>query len=435
MAKPPNLLRKVKIDDGNGGKWLLLPVVKNKVIGGEIRYDLTRVKLRGVPVVATSGTFYLEYRDGGRVRRTIGEDPAQVKAALATQSSVLGLRAMGVAADDAPQLRPRSTTKPEGKTLRAVVEQFVTSPPLEYRHKSYLKYRNALESFLAWAPNAYVSEIGRDDIKAFLSFVVKRQGLDVSTAKDKATIVVSLLRGWGATIVMKKGDWPKVTERQPEVYKPEILKKLFAAAGREEDKYEYALFQTFLLSGMREQEVSHLHWTDFEPHRSELSVSKKPGFDPKNYHERTVPVPRLLVTLLKDHKKRLEKQGGETRLIFPTSKKNVKRGAPGGQADGHMLRRLKQLAFRADLNCGRCHGKLNGKPARCSSHPICQEFGLHKFRHTYATTLLRDGVDILSVQKLLGHKDLDSTRRYLRALEPEDLLKKINLTSLATRFV
>lgn len=425
MAKAPNLLRKVLIE----GKWKTLRVVRNKIIGGEQRYDLTRVMYQGSPVVATSGTFYLEYWvDGRRTMRAIGEDHRQVKAALATQASVLELRAMGVAADDAPQLRPRSTTKPEGKTLQAVVKGFVTSPPLEYRHKSYLKYRNALESFLAWKPNAYVSEIEREDIKAFLSAMVKRQGLDVSTARDKATIVVSLLRGWGATIVMKKGDWPKVTERQPEIYRPEVLKKLFAAA----DQDEYDLFQTYLLTGMREQEVSYLSWPDFVPDSSELKVSKKPGFDPKNYHERTVPVPRKLVTLLKARKKRM---AAPHYLLFPTSTHNVGRGAPGGQADGHMLRRLKNLAFRAGLNCGQCVGKVNKKPAACQTHAICQEFGLHKFRHTYATTLLRDGVDLLSLSKLLGHKDLDSTRRYLRALEPEDLLKKINMTSLATRFV
>ena len=425
MAKPPNLLRKVSID----GQWKMLPVVRNKISGGGQRYDLTRVLLAGEPVVAAAGTFYLEYReDGRRVRRSIGDDHRQVKAALATQASVIGLRGMGVAANDAPQLRPRSTLKPEGKTLRAVIHQFATAPPLEYRHKSYLKYRNALESFVAWSPKDYLVEIERKDIKAFLSEQVKRQGLDVSTARDKATIVVSLLRGWGAPIAMRKGDWPKVTERQREIYRPEVLKKLFAAA----DIDEFVLFQTFLLSGMREQEVSFLHWTDFEANQSELSVSKKPGFDPKNYQERTVPVPRVLVKLLEQHRKR---QGGQQWLIFPTSKHNVGRGAPGGQADGHMLRRLKKLAFRAGLNCGQCVGILNKKPARCESQPICREFGLHKFRHTYATTLLRDGVDLLSLQKLLGHKDLDSTRRYLRALEPDDLLKKINLTSLATRFV
>jgi integrase/recombinase XerD len=425
LPKPPNLLRKVAIE----GQWKMLPVARYPIRRGEQRYDLTQVLLLGEPVVATAGTFYLEYRESGRrVRRSIGEDHAQVKAALATQTSVIGLRAMGVATDDAPQIRPRSVSLPQGKTVRAVVDAFVKSPPLEHRRRTWLKYANALESFLAWSPKHYVVEIERDDIKAFLSALVKQEGLDISTARDKATIVVSLLRGWGAPIVMRKGDWPKVTERQREIYRPEVLKKLFAGA----DEEEYVLFQTFLLSGMREQEVSYLWWTDFEANESELSVTKKPGFDPKNYHERTVPVPGLLVELLKDHRKR---RRSNSPLIFPTSKHNVGRGAPGGQADGHMLRRLKQLAFREGLNCGRCVGTLNKKRVSCRTHAVCGEFGLHKFRHTYATTLLRDGVDILSVQKLLGHKDLDSTRRYLRALEPEDLLKKINLTSLATRFI
>jgi integrase/recombinase XerD len=424
MAKPPNLLRKVKIED----KWLLLPVVRNKIVGGEQRFDLTRVMHRGSPVVATAGTFYLEYHEGKKKRRAIGDDHRQVKAALATQASVLGLRAMGVAADDAPQLRPRSTVRLEGKTIRSVVDAFVVSPPPEYRHKSYLKYRNALESFAAWTKKTHCIEIERDDIKAFVGAQVRQQGLDVSTAKDKAVAVAKILRDQGAPIVMRKGDWPRVTRRQREIYKPEILKKLFAAA----DEEEYVLFQTFLLTGMREQEVSYLYWTDFEANEGTLDVSKKPGFDPKNYEERTVPVHDELVALLEKHRRR---QDGKQLLIFPTSRHNVKRGAPGGQADGHMLRRLKNLAFRAGLNCGRCEGKLNKKPAHCRTHPICQEFGLHKFRHTYATTMLQDGVDLVSLQKLLGHKDLDSTREYLRALEPNDLRKKILKTSLATRFV
>src|SRR5258708_905845 len=126
MAKPPNLLRKVKLED----KWRLLPVCRfpaRNERDREVRYDLTRVMLRGAPVVAIAGTFYLEYYEGKKVRRAIGEDHGQVKAALATQASVLGLRAMGVAADDAPQLRPRTTLRLEGKTIRAVVATFVDS--------------------------------------------------------------------------------------------------------------------------------------------------------------------------------------------------------------------------------------------------------------------------------------------------------------------
>ena len=36
----------------------------------------------------------------------------------------------------------------------------------------------------------------------------------------------------------------------------------------------------------------------------------------------------------------------------------------------------------------------------------------HRFRHTYATRLLRAGVDIRLVKELLGHEDIKSTVIY-----------------------
>lgn len=37
----------------------------------------------------------------------------------------------------------------------------------------------------------------------------------------------------------------------------------------------------------------------------------------------------------------------------------------------------------------------------------------HKFRHLYATQLLRNGADIYTVKELLGHQKLENTQRYL----------------------
>lgn len=37
----------------------------------------------------------------------------------------------------------------------------------------------------------------------------------------------------------------------------------------------------------------------------------------------------------------------------------------------------------------------------------------HKFRHLYATELLKNGADIFTVKELLGHQDLEMTQRYL----------------------
>jgi hypothetical protein len=59
------------------------------------------------------------------------------------------------------------------------------------------------------------------------------------------------------------------------------------------------------------------------------------------------------------------------------------------------------------MNCGSCEG--------CKAkRRECETFTLHKFRRSYITTLLRNGIDLRTVQAYAGHKDIASTMRYLR---------------------
>jgi integrase/recombinase XerD len=53
---------------------------------------------------------------------------------------------------------------------------------------------------------------------------------------------------------------------------------------------------------------------------------------------------------------------------------------------------------------------------------------MHSFRVLYATSLCRAGVDIYTIQKLLGHADIETTMSYLRAVKRTDpmLRKQVN---------
>jgi site-specific recombinase XerD len=65
---------------------------------------------------------------------------------------------------------------------------------------------------------------------------------------------------------------------------------------------------------------------------------------------------------------------------------------------------------------------LRGKAINEALDALLEQAGLagqgitpHKLRHTFATQLILKGVDIRTVQELLGHSDLETTARYLHS--------------------
>lgn len=183
-------------------------------------------------------------------------------------------------------------------------------------------------------------------------------------------------------------------KRRPPTYRQDELNRILDAC----DETERAIFATFLLTGMREEELCYLTWPDVDLRDRDNATLRvtgdgKPGFSPKDYEERMIPISRELAELLA----RLPRR---TTWVFPTK---------AGNRQTHLLRRLKVIADAAHVT----------------------DATLHKFRHTYATRLLENGCDIVTVQKLMGHSDLDTTRQYL---DPDEKLKRsaVSKLSLAT---
>jgi integrase/recombinase XerD len=100
------------------------------------------------------------------------------------------------------------------------------------------------------------------------------------------------------------------------------------------------------------------------------------------------------------------------------------------------MAKLKAVIWRGKLNCGHCavpHRLQDGttKIKHCATSPYCGRWFLHKFRHTYATRHLQDGIDIRTLQQWMGHRDIASTMVYLKGVRNSDIQVRLNKGSLA----
>ena len=248
----------------------------------------------------------------------------------------------------------------------------------------------------------YVDEITRDDIFRFHTALRKR-GCSDRTVANKHQRLTSWLRfaGIDKTILPPV---PKYEETLPTIYTSDEISTILAEAG----PYMKMAILLALKCGLRDQELMHLEFSDINFTEKTLRVQGKPrwNFRVKTHEQRFVPIPDDVLDELKAWK---EQHGGKSLIL----------GTKNGNPNTKLLFALKTLARRAKLNCGRCEG--------CKSkRRECEAYTLHKFRRSYITTLLRNGIDLRTVQAYAGHKDIASTMRYLRPASAKEAQGKLN---------
>jgi len=85
----------------------------------------------------------------------------------------------------------------------------------------------------------------------------------------------------------------------------------------------------------------------------------------------------------------------------------------------------------ASLFCNRKGGPLAQAYVRAMLPRLAREAGVekrvhaHMFRHTYAVELMREGVSLVNIQRLLGHSSAATTNTYLMSLSPEEALDAV----------
>lgn len=293
----------------------------------------------------------------------------------------------------------------ERRTLRGTSQQYIDDAVARQAIEAAEQARNVTEEFIGLVRKTYIDELTRQDVLQFHEALRKR-GCEDRTVANKHVRLASWLRfaGFDKKELPPK---PKYELELPTVYTPDEVSSILGAA----DPYMHLVILLALKCGLRDQEIVHLTWTSVDLERKMLRVQGNPKwqFKVKDYEQRDLPIPVDLLIALKARKRAKP----NTTLVVGTARDHPNR---------KLLRLLKRIVKREKLGCGHCEGCQPG-------HTGCSGWELHKFRRTFATRALQTpGMDLRTVQMLMGHKDIKSTMRYLRPAESEslhDLISKV----------
>jgi integrase len=154
--------------------------------------------------------------------------------------------------------------------------------------------------------------------------------------------------------------------------------KLLAACDTVRSRFLRPLVLLALHTGMRRGELLSLEWSRVDLDRRTIRIINAKS----SAGDRTIPMNATAQTILSE----LVKEAALP-LVFPSNRR-----------PGERLLDLKKAFKKAVQLSGIAH------------------FRWHDMRHTFATRLVRAGVDIISVQHLLGHSKITMTARYAHSL-------------------
>ncbi|HUW43721.1 MAG TPA: site-specific tyrosine recombinase/integron integrase [Bacillota bacterium] len=262
--------------------------------------------------------------------------------------------------------------------LKKLEVELRISKSSKYTIRNYLRANRELLDFC----NKNPEEIDIDDVKAFMA-----EKLDDKSSSSTILFLAAIRNAYDSifkkdpTLGIKR---PKKETRIPVVLTKDEIKRLLEALPNKKSKLMVSLIYA---CGFRVSELINLKAID-------LDFEEGTGYvrQAKGRKDRSFNIPQKMLTKLQKQAKN-QKELNEQYLFT---------GPKGRLTDRNIQKIVKLATKRAGIEKG--------------VHP-------HTLRHSFATHLLENGIDIRKIQELLGHADLSTTQIYTHVSTEE--LKKI----------
>lgn len=224
---------------------------------------------------------------------------------------------------------------------------------------------------------------------------------------------------------------PKNPRHEAEFFELEELLKIKSVLDQEPMKYRIA---TYLLisTGIRRGELIGIRWksVDFEKCTIRIEnnvVYTKNGIvtnTPKNDECRTVNIAPELIPLLKEYKKQ-QKVDATIKFSYITNEIQRQRAIKEYNPDGYLFIQESGVVMSPNT--------INEWMISFSDR-LGMHIHPHKFRHSQASILYASGVDIVTISKRLGHKQVSTTQNiYAHMMEKSDKEASDKISNLLFR--
>lgn len=289
-----------------------------------------------------------------------------------------------------------------------------------YSKRSEQSYLRWVKQFILFNKKRHPSEMGKDEIESFLSYLAVQKNVAASTQSQALNAIVFLYK---QVLDLPVADdispiRAKKPVRLPVVLSQDEVMRLFA----EMSGLNQLMARLMYGGGLRLMELVRMRVQDIDFDNGYIIVR-----DGKGGNDRSTLLAPSIVGELNVHLKKVQgiyesdlaaghanvylpgalakkypnaASSWEWQYAFPS--KNLSKDPRGGETRRHHVNESNlQKAIRA--------AKLRAK--------ITKRASPHTLRHSFATHLLEAGTNIRVVQKLLGHADVKTTEIYTHVLQ------------------
>lgn len=250
--------------------------------------------------------------------------------------------------------------------------------------RTLISYSRALQDFHNWYCNTYAEEpavplLTDVEVREWRTHLSINRQLGAATVNQYLAAIRSLVRHYGGNLQVK--GMKKVIQPISPLTGRELGRLLAAADGGSWlSKRNKAMIELMARAGLRVSEVVSLQVKDVTISQRKGEVLIRHG---KGMKERSVPLGRQIRQALEAYLSVRPVEGDNWLFISNAHK-------PLSPRD--LQRMVTNVAYRAGLR---------------------RRVTPHLLRHTFATRALRNGIDIATLSRLLGHETVNTTARYL----------------------